>query len=158
MRAARSTPRDPAARAPLWRYDSPKRAMPEHRVNAGMIQRVVANVPFRVFAGVVGKRIRDGQSIDALRMLEGIGATGAIAHEIVEGWPHEGNVTPQARRLVNAGVPIGVVAACRLACFVDDLRNYDWPKMLLLGAVKAARGRSSDSAQVADAGEPTKGA
>jgi hypothetical protein len=52
-----------------------------------LIAQVRGNPGFAAFAALIGERIGNGRSIDALRMLQAIGATGAIAHAILEGWP-----------------------------------------------------------------------
>lgn len=112
--------------------------------------RIDASPGFRAFASILGQRIRAGRSIDAHRMLDAIGAPGAVGNEIIDGWPSATDPRGKAGSLLRAGIPLPAVEALWLASFIDDLRNYDWPAMLVRAA-KAAKEKKDRDAET-DAG------
>lgn len=91
---------------------------------------------FLAFSRILGLRIASGRTLDAFRMLENIGAAGAIANKIVEGWP----VRDEQRRAPQL-LTIDQEAAVRLSFFVPRLERYPWPALLAraVGAAEAAK-------------------
>ena len=117
---------------------------PGPRTGMAFAARVRSNPGFRAFAAVIGLRITNGHALDALYMLRAIGCTDEIAYKIADEWPTKKNSYLEA-----AGLTLAEEAACRFACFIDDLEKYDWPSLLrraLVDAELARRTRRHDGA------------
>lgn len=97
------------------------------------VDRVREHPGFVAFARILGLRIRDGRSLDAFRMLDEIGAPGAIAHRIVEGWP----TAEERRKTPPETMTLEEEAAVRLSFFIAELEQHDWPR-LLTRAIRSA--------------------
>lgn len=78
------------------------------------------------FCRLLGLKIREGQALDAFRMLQEIGAPGELAHKIVDGWPLEEG----QRRTPAEIMTLEEEAAVRFAFFVPQFEQHDWPALL----------------------------
>ena len=122
-------------------------------IDPPITERVLAAVHtgpgFVAFARILGLRIANGQALDALRMLKEIGANENVAYQIVDGWP-----LSTADQRLSGVLPLAEEAACRLACFIDDLSIYDWPALLKRAIRQAEMARKAASVAPLGDSEP----
>lgn len=127
-------------------------------MNGSLGARIAASPGFRAFVAILGSRIRNGRTIDAQRMLQDIGFPGALGHEVIDGWPSadapRGKVVP----LLRAGISLPAIEGLWLGSFVDDIRNYDWPMLLVRATSRAAAAANADSDSGSAAPDPKRGA
>jgi hypothetical protein len=108
--------------------------------------RAVRDQPgFVAFARVVGLRINNGQSLEALHMLEAVGCTPKLAHEIVEGWNVNKAWHLSAVECKKLGISRVELSAIRFSKFIDEIELYNWGP-LLKKAARAAMQRKANEA------------
>lgn len=95
-------------------------------ITAALLAQVRSRPGFCAFTVLIGERIRCGNTLDVQLALQEIGAPGATAHEIIEGWPGQKPADVRLQSIMTRTE----IAACWLACHIDDVGRYDWPAIL----------------------------
>lgn len=89
------------------------------------VEIVLAKGDFLAFARILGLRIMRGKAESALKMLRSIGATGAIAYQIIEGW-----AAAEDNHAASPLLTPPELGAVYFSRFIDDLTRYDWIELL----------------------------